>query len=73
MEWNKYNIIESLVCRIIDPNRRKIHNVNYRKENIFLDFCQTDIVNHLDTQFFSRKFCPIIFESKKCTMFPFLD
>ena len=35
LAWDDYKIISSLFFIIITSNRRKIHNVNYRKENIF--------------------------------------
>ena len=68
MAWDEYKIITSSVCRIITSNRRDIHNVNYREENIFKDICQTDIENNADANCFGRKFPLISFTYQQCTV-----
>ena len=72
MDWGEYKMIKSLACRIINSNWNEIHNVNYRKENVFWDGCQTDIDNHADTHCFGGKFRPITYKFQQCKLSPFL-
>ena len=63
--WYQYNIITSLVWRIITPYWRNIHNVNYREETLFWEGYQTDIENYADIHCFGRKILPISFTYKQ--------
>ena len=68
MVWYQYNIITSLVCRIITPYWRNIHNVNYREENIFCEGYQTYMDNYSDIHCFGSNFLPISFTSQQCAV-----